>query len=275
MTFAPRPHQLRATEAFAKHHHRTGAMFVMATGTGKTATAHMEIVKYLERGQRVLWLAHQNRLVKQPLTKDGAMRRFFPEWLPKCGIVQGQQNQAHDKQMVYASIQTLARQHRLDKVLAFGNFGLVVVDEAHHSVSAQTKKLLEQLRATGAHMLGLTATPDREDTKKLTDLWEVVFSYTITDALSDGVLLPPYAALDRVPDLDLSKVGGRRDYTAPDLERALLKAHIVEHTVARTAAMAIFFMGSQRDRRSANRKTIVGRPTAQCVSPAHTSNAFT
>lgn len=233
MTFAPRKHQIAARDAYLAHDHTKGAMLVMATGTGKTATAHFIMADYLRAGKRVLWLAHQNRLVKQPLTNDGALRKYFPEFLPLAGIVQGQQYKDHSARLVYASMQTLAKDKRLQQVLAYGAFDLVVVDEAHHSVSPQYDRLLSTLG--GAHFLGLTATPDREDTRRLSDRWLVVYSYTITDALADGVLLQPYVALDRVPDLDLSKVGGRRDYTAPDLERALLKAHIVEHTVAAVA----------------------------------------
>lgn len=234
--FTPRRHQLLAKQAFqAADLSRRGAMLVMATGTGKTATAHYIMADYLRAGKRVLWLAHQNRLVKQPLTEEGALRKYFPEFLPLAGIVQGQEYQDHGAQLVYASMPTLSKPKRMDALLAGGAFALVVVDEAHHSVSAQYTKVLDALlRASEgqAHFLGLTATPDREDAKRLSDRWEIVYSYTITDALAERVLLPPYVALDKVPDLDLSKVGGRKDYTAPDLERALLKAHIVEHTVA-------------------------------------------
>lgn len=236
--FSPRKHQVAARNAYLAHDHSTGgAMLVMATGTGKTATAHYIMADYLRRGERVLWLAHQNRLVKQPLTADGALRKYFPEFLPIAGIVQGQEYQAHRAQLVYASMQTLGREKRLAQLLAHGAFGLVVVDEAHHSVSPQYKKVLDAFG--GAHFLGLTATPDREDSRRLSDRWSVVYAYTILDALSDGVLLPPYVAVDRVPDLDLSKVGGRKDYTAPDLERALIRAHIVEHTVAAVKKMHV------------------------------------
>lgn len=231
--FTPRPHQIAARNAYLAHDHATrGAMLVMATGTGKTGTAHYIMADYLERGERVLWVAHQNRLVKQPLTADGALRKFFPQYLSRAGIVQGQTHKDHSKQLVYASMQTLSRTKRIEELLAYGEFGLVVVDECHHSPSPQYLRVINRLRSGGAHLLGLTATPDREDTRSLSELWEVVYSYAIMDALADGVLLPPYVALNKVPDLDLSKVGGRKDYTAPDLERALMRSHIVEHTVS-------------------------------------------
>jgi hypothetical protein len=49
--------------------------------------------------------------------------------------------------------------------------------------------------------------------------------------LRDGILRQPYCSTVDIPDLDLTAVGGRRDYNDKDLWRALAKAHIVEHTV--------------------------------------------
>lgn len=222
MRFEPRYYQVEADEAFRAAPADRRWMLVMATGTGKTKTA-CYIGRHFKN--RVLWLAHQIRLVRQ--ARD-AWHGMYPR--DSVGLVQGSANQPGAR-VVFATVQTLYSEARLDELLAHGDFDFVVVDEAHHAASKKYRELLERV-CRGARVLGLTATPDREDGAKLSDTWDVVYSYTILDGLRDNALIPPFAAIDKLPDLDLKNVGGRKDFLAPELEVALLKAHVVEHTVA-------------------------------------------
>lgn len=228
--FRARPYQVEAKRAVLGHAGSAGAMLVMATGTGKTATAHYIAEDWLSSGKRVVWLAHREELLLQPLRTLG---KWWPQY--RGGIVQRERNEV-DADIVYASKDTLKSPKRMAALLERGHPDLLIVDECHHSPSPVYARVIAALRGPNTKMLGLTATPDREDTKKLTTHWEVVYSYSILDALDDGALLPPYAAVDKVPDLDLSQVGGRRDYIEAELGAELLKAHIVEHTVSRMAA---------------------------------------
>lgn len=227
-SFRPRAWQLAARDAFkASSADDKWSMVVAATGTGKTALGHLLAMEYLDRGERVLWVADQQDLVHQPLA---ALRQWWPHI--NGGIVQSGYDD-RDAQIVYASKQTILDPERLEGILEHGVPALVVADEAHRSASKGWRDLLTQLSASGSRILGLTATPDREDTKSLSDMWRIVYSYSVLDGIADGVLVQPYVAIDLVPELDLSDVretGG--DYDAHEQERALMRAHIVEHTVA-------------------------------------------
>lgn len=227
-----RPYQYEAHQRVVETWQETpdkGALLVMATGCGKTATGlHICVEEALSKGERVLWLAHREELVKQPYQ---ALIKGWPKFgLRGAGIVQAGRD-APDAQIVFASMMTLAQPARMERYLAHGAPTLVVVDEAHHAPSPAYTAVLDQFVALGARRLGLTATPEREDGKDLGDSWEIAFSYAIVDAIAGGWLVEPYAAVHELPELDLSKVGGRRDYDDAELGDALLKAHVVEHTV--------------------------------------------
>ncbi len=217
-------------------------MIVMATGTGKTATALALVVDFLEAGKRVAWLAHREELLTQP--RD-AVAEFWPEWSPQVGIVQADRDEV-EAQLVLASVATLAiSPHRVDAILAHGPIDLLVVDEAHHSTSPTHQAAMEALDAP--KRLGLTATPDREDGADLSEHWEIVFSYSIMEAIRDGALVEPWAAVERLPDLDLSRVSGRRDYDDGELGAELLRAGVVRHTVDVLSKSLAFHRLPERD----------------------------
>jgi len=223
---APRPYQVEAVEAVLEHwreHPEQGAMLVMATGCGKTRTGLEVAAHAVEGGHRVVWLAHRRELLHQPLA---ALRRLRPDI--RGGIVQAARDDS-SAQVVFGSVDTLRNPRRLAAILRHGRPRVVVVDECHHSLARGQRGVLAGLE--GAHLLGLTATPDREDGQDLGDLWEIAYQYGITDAIRDGWLVPPYAAVSRLPGLDLTQVSGRLDYVEAELAHALLVQGIVQHTV--------------------------------------------
>lgn len=223
-----RQYQLDAREAFWSHEGEKGALLVMATGTGKTVTAHQMVVEVLERGGRVAWGAHRNELVTQP---KKTLDRWWPQHSSKAGIVWRELNQ-YASQVVYFSKDSLRSEQRVQQLLSAGDFDLFIVDEAHRSMAPSWVKLIQRLRGPKTRLLGLTATPDREDTRQLSELWDVAFSYSILDALNEGALLEPYAAVAMVPEFDERNVKSTAaDYVPADAEAELLRLHVVEHTV--------------------------------------------
>lgn len=225
MTFQPRRWQVEARDAVrAWSDPNRGALIVAATGAGKTKFGHYLADDYLAAGERVLWLAHTKELVEQPY---GALQEYWPHY--NGGIVKNVEDDA-GAQIVYASKDTLRIQRRLDRYLAHGRPALVIVDEAHHSAAPTWRKLIAALH--GARFVGLTATPDRNDTSRLSDLWEVVYTYSILDGIADGVLVQPYVAHDILPGLDLEALEeSKGDYDIESTARELLTKKIVEHTV--------------------------------------------
>lgn len=226
-----RPYQRRSHTAIRQVHADSdkGALLVLCTGAGKTVCALAFAVEdYLAQGKRVVWLAMRQELLDQPME---ALRETWPEHARSAGIVQADRD-TPDAQIVFASVQTVTNEKRLSAILDHGYPDLVIFDEAHHHPSPTAKATTDALISRGAKLLGLTATPDRTDMLNLADDWEIAFSYNITQAIRDGYLVPPYAAVSRLPDLDLSRVSGRRDYDDQELAAELLRAGIIEHTVA-------------------------------------------
>ena len=138
--FAVRPYQEAAKAAYLAHAGPKGGMLVMATGTGKTATAHYIATDWFARGQRVVWLAHREELLKQPLK---ALHRWWPQY--SGGIVQAGKNNP-GAQIVYASKDTLRNPKRMEEVLSYGYPDLLIVDECHHSPSPTYSKVIAGLR---------------------------------------------------------------------------------------------------------------------------------
>jgi len=223
MTFRPLPWQEAAAAAFHSSTVEKGRIVVAATGSGKTAFGHHCL---MGRG-RILWLAHRQELVTQPMA---TAREHWPSL--SCGIVMASSNDVN-KEWTYASISTIKKENRLEEYLGHGIPAYVVVDEAHRATSKEYRDLLGRLRSLGCKFLGLTATPGRTDRGRLSEEWEVVYQYSLVDAVRDGVLVTPYAAVDRIPDLDLGRVSlFGSDFDPAELEREMARCHVVEHTVA-------------------------------------------
>lgn len=204
---------------------------VAATGTGKT-TIFCALAQRL--GARTLILAHRDELVAQAAAR---VREIWPG--VNVGIVKAGDDDVH-AHVVVASVQTLARTRRLERLLApfrddtvlLGRadpFDLVVVDEAHHAAADSYRTILDGLycgQPDGPLLLGVTATPDRGDGKGLDDVFDdIVWSYDILWGIRSGYLADLRGLRVTLDALDLSDVKvSRGDYEAGSAGRALADA---------------------------------------------------
>ncbi|MFT7676138.1 MAG: superfamily II DNA or RNA helicase [Planctomycetota bacterium] len=178
-----RPYQtaaLQAVRASFQSGHRT-ALVVMPTGTGKTVL-FAEIAR-LAKGP-VLVLAHRQELIEQARQKISA-------WIDDVVAVEMGQRRDLTRpdgtrpKITVASVQTLGR--RLQDVPRDA-FCLVVVDEAHHATADSYRKILDHFEA---HILGVTATPDRSDKEPLGEVFgTLAYDYDMRQAIEDGWLCP-------------------------------------------------------------------------------------
>lgn len=225
MSVELRPYQVMAIESsLASPMQRQ--LIVLSTGLGKTITG-LGLAK--KRGGRTLWLAHTEELVTQP---ERACGLVWPE--VTRGIVKAERNE-YMRHVVFASIQTAQREERAAR-LALQGFSFVVVDEAHHGLSAGYKYLLNELgcfRDGGPQLLGLTATPERGDNGALEDVFQgVVFQMGIKSAIDGGYLVPPTVVERRIA-VDLDAIAtSHGDYGQTQLSKALLQSNIVGEIVA-------------------------------------------
>lgn len=190
-----RPYQAKAVGAVMRRlaAHRT-AMVVMATGTGKTVVFAEVARRWQGADPRpVLVLAHRRELVDQARRKLGGVR---------CDVM---------------TVQGLSR--RLDGIDPEA-YGLVVIDECHHSHAKSYERVIRRL--SGAHVLGVTATPERTDGRSLVDLFGTpAFEYCIAQGVADGWLSP--IRIEPTPlRIDLSGVGtARGDYVQAQLGKTV------------------------------------------------------
>ena len=122
--------------------------------------------------------------------------------------------------VVVASVQTLMRSTRRER-WPRDHFGLVVVDEAHHSLADSYLSTLRYFDEN-AFVLGVTATPDRGDKKNLGRYYQnIAYEVTLLDLIQQNWLVPIRAKT--IPlEIDLDDVGTTAgDYNAKDLGHAI------------------------------------------------------
>lgn len=189
----------------------------LPTGAGKTVVAAALSAK--ARG-RTLMLVHRDELIQQSVEKFGL---YWPE--QEIGVVRGPQDE-HNRRVVVASVQTLMRPHRMQKLDA-DSVGLLIVDEAHHSLARGYIAVLEALGfhpepRNGKVLVGITATPFRGDKLALGEVFdEIVYRKTVGDLIEEGYL----AAVRGIrveTRIDLSQVRQTRgDFNTQDLSLAV------------------------------------------------------
>ena len=161
---------------------------VSPTGSGKTVLFSYITSQVLKRGSRVIIIAHRREILDQI---SATLKRVG---VPH-GFIQAGKSTSTQPAMV-ASIQTLAR--RLDTVPAPD---LVIIDEAHHSVS---KSYVQMFAAwPTAKFIGVTATPERLDGKGLGAMFDrMVMGPSVQWLIDNGFLAQPvYYAPREVVDL--------------------------------------------------------------------------
>ena len=211
-----RPYQQAALTAVLDEWDRgvDKTLLVLPTGTGKTIVFSAVAEEAVKRGDRVLILAHRGELLDQAADK-----------LHKAtGLVSALEKAESSclgswYRVAVGSVQSLQRQSRLDR-FSPDYFSTIIIDEAHHCLSDGYQRVLSYFMS--AHVLGVTATPDRGDMRNLGQYFETLaYEYTLPQAIRDGYLTP-IKALTVPLRLDLSSVGVQNgDFKAGDLGTAL------------------------------------------------------
>lgn len=205
----------------------------LPTGTGKThimtelGKRGADNVAPFDGPGRVLYLLHRDTLIEQTAAK---LRQYVTPGT-SVGILKAERNETGAK-IIVASIHSLRTEGRRRKLPPIK---LVIVDEAHVSVSATYKAVFRQLGVGtpgGPLMVGFSATWTRSDETGLGDVWEKIsFAKTIKWAVKSGHLVEPRAiqigaAVDLVDEalardgVKVSRSTG--DYQDKDLGRSVM-----------------------------------------------------
>jgi superfamily II DNA or RNA helicase len=227
---------------------RRAPALILPTGAGKTVIAAEIIRSAVARGNRVLFLCNRQELVAQSVSK-----------LESAGVTDLRIIQAGSDlgspiaPVTVASIPTLTRWTERQPAAQ-----LVIIDESHHVVAKTWRRLADHYAS--ALLLGLTATPQRADSKPLGDIFDsLIVGATVAELTVLGHLVPcrvygPPATLETA-QLAISPVEAYRQHGGG--QRAVIFCVNVEHAQRVAAEMnaagiatGVVWGGMSRDARS-------------------------
>lgn len=211
-----RPYQQEAKEAvFDQWENGTRrTLLVLPTGCGKTIVFAKITEDCVRHGDRVLILAHRGELLEQAADKIHKATGLG------CAVEKAEEScQGSWFRIVVGSVQTMMREKRLGRFPA-DYFNTIIIDEAHHCITDSYQRVLQHFPE--AHVLGVTATPDRGDMRNLGQYFETLaYEYTLPKAIKEGYLCP-IKALTIPLKIDMSSVSIQAgDFKAGDISTAL------------------------------------------------------
>ena len=149
------------------------------TGGGKTICFTEIARQFIERGDRVLILAHRQELIAQAANKIIDIVGIEP------GIIKAGYTPNYEALVQVGSVQSVVSESRLR---CLTDIGLFVIDEAHHfNLQNSYGKILSHL--SNAYVLGVTATPKRLDGKGFEDYFDsLVCGVSVRELIDLGYL---------------------------------------------------------------------------------------
>ncbi len=211
-----RPYQQEAKDAVFEQWDNgiRKTLLVLPTGCGKTIVFAKVTEDCVRKGDRVLILAHRGELLDQAadkLKKTTGLNSAIEKAESSC--------LGSWFRVVVGSVQTLMREKRLGQ-FPEDYFNTIIIDEAHHCISDSYQKVLKHFPE--AHVLGVTATPDRGDMRNLGQYFEsLAYEYTLPKAIKEGYLTP-IKALTIPLEIDMSGISVQAgDFKASDIGTAL------------------------------------------------------
>jgi type I restriction enzyme R subunit len=216
-----RPYQVKAITAIQKavKEGKDRFLFEMATGTGKTlvAAAIIKLFKRTGNAQRILFLVDRLELEQQ--ASDNFKDYLKGDYISV--IYKENRDDWRKADIVVSTIQTFLSNNRYKRSFAPNDFELVISDEAHRSISGNSRAVFEYFIG---YKLGLTATPkdylksfdatglnvalvSAQDPRELErrtlldtyktfgcETGEPTFRYSLLDGVRDGYLINPIVA---------------------------------------------------------------------------------
>ena len=187
---------------------------VAATGIGKTYLSAFDSAKY----NKILFVAHREEIIKQAAQSFKNVRNS-----DDIGFFYSNQKDTKNS-FIFALVQTLGKEQYLnEEYFSKDYFDYIIVDEFHHAVSSNYKKIIDYF--TPKFLLGLTATPERLDSKDVFALcdYNMVYEVRLKDAINKGWLVPfrYYGIYDETVNYeDIDYKNGK--YDDKQLEEALM-----------------------------------------------------
>ncbi|MPQ44020.1 DEAD/DEAH box helicase family protein [Clostridium tarantellae] len=181
--FEPRGAQIEALYSLNKSREEgyDKGLVVAATGIGKTYLSAFDSKKY----NKILFVAHREEIIKQA---QQSFKNVRPE--KSTGLFYSNLKE-HNKDIVLALVQTIGKEEYLnEKFFSKDYFDYIIIDEFHHAVAGNYKKIIDYFEPK--FLLGLTATPERLDNKDVFSLcdYNIVYEIRLKEAINRGDLVP-------------------------------------------------------------------------------------
>ncbi|MCI9176123.1 MAG: DEAD/DEAH box helicase family protein [Lachnospiraceae bacterium] len=204
--FQPRGAQIEALYALeeSRAEGAVKGLVQAATGVGKTYLAAFDSAKY----RKVLFVAHREEILKQAAVSFRNVRNS-----DDYGFFSGKRKDT-GKSVVFASVAALGRAEYLqEKYFPADYFEYIVIDEFHHAVNQQYRRVIDYFKPQ--FLLGLTATPERMDGKDIYEIcdYQVPYEISLKEAINKGILVPfhYYGIFDKTDYSGLHLVKGHYD----------------------------------------------------------------
>ncbi len=197
-------------------------LIVLPTGGGKTLTAAYWLAKnYLDKGKKILWIAHRHELLEQAKQAFCTVLAYKDIFTSKTEFRYRLISGIHDKpvnikekdDIIFSSKDSLNQGleyleknwiKKLDEVF-------LVIDEAHHAVAKTYRKLISNISKNVTHfrMIGLTATPFRTAESEeglLQKIFydDIIYKIDMKTLINNGILSKP-VFLNHNTDYDMTK----------------------------------------------------------------------
>ena len=192
-------------------------LLVAPTGSGKTVIASEMIRRVLVGNKKCLFVAHRRELIMQASSK-------LHDFGVNHGVIMADKSPNPHANVQVVSIQTFVS--RIDKkTFIKPDADVIFLDEAHRSTSESFTNLLKEYK--NAFIIGLTATPCRQDGRGLGDVYDdIVECSSIHDLVQQGFLVPSRVVAPTLPDLKGVKITAG-DYNPKQLDKKMNQAKLV------------------------------------------------
>ncbi len=225
----------KCCDALRKHKNTLG---VANTGFGKTVALSAILGNRLKRGKALI-MAHRDELTAQ---NSNTFSKINPN-IPISFFNASTKN--FKGQTVFSMVQTLSRDENLAEL---PSFDMVVIDEAHHAPSFSYRKVIDAAyrKNKKLELLGVTATPERSDSKGLKGIFNNVADIvTIGEMVRAGHLVEPRAM---VVDIGTQNQLRRVKKTANEYNQAEVEA--IQNTTFNNTQIVEKWMETASDRQT-------------------------
>lgn len=223
----PYSHQrdaMKAMDSLNKNFPAYSTLIVLPTGGGKTYTASTWLLRNaLDRGKKILWLAHRQMLLEQ--AAESFQKYAFATDVPhissfKYRIISGVTSHERpidikpsDNLLIMSKGSIEKNLNRLDEWLAGEDEIFLVIDEAHHATTKKYLEIIEYVRqrVKNLKLIGLTATPFRTAESE-----QGLLAKIYTDGMRNGQAVKNDVGI--VYQIGLKELINRRILSSPKFE---------------------------------------------------------